>query len=419
MPSLHPLRCIQDYFWYVYLRHSYYESYIRRRKALGLLEIGSTVFATALHLALLLYRLSTPKSINKMHFFKTLVALPMLQLAFAAPRNFTEPGNIPGTTSHYNEVRGKTYHYLLAEPSDEPKGTVLLLHGFPDFSITWHRQIPLLTDLGYRVIAPDLLGYAGTDSPCDIAHWTHKEMATDIVDLVGQIVPDEQVVLGGHDWGAAFVYKIALWYPDFASSLFTIAVPYMQPWLGPSIEWKDTAEFVADGTYPTLGYQLQWRDQSIDRNFTTRSEVSMFLNTLYGGLTPEGESGFSNLHGVNYDLMPLLGPQTLLSPETFEFYVDSMLENGLRGAFNWYRARRMDWEDELPLAEEGVGLHFQGPALYIHTLADSTFPESYHEDMGDFFDSLEIKGLDVGHWAHWESPEGVNELLEEWFASLE
>lgn len=353
-----------------------------------------------------------------MRFFNALAALPLMQLASAVPLNFTEPGTVPGTTSHYNEVRGKTYHYLLAEPDVEPKGTILLLHGFPDVSNTWRFQIPFLTEIGYKVIAPDLIGYAGTDSPSDIIHWSHKEQATDLANLVGQIVPGEKVIVGGHDWGAGLVYKVGLWYPDLVSGLFTIAVPYMPPWLGLSTEWNDLAELVADGTYPTLGYQLQWRDQSIDRNFTTPSAVRLFLNAGFGGLTPDGRPGFTSEKGLDYDLLPLLEPQTLVSEAELDFLVDSLLQKGFRGAFNWYRTRRIDWEDELPLAQAG-DFRFRAPTLFIPAFQDPVFPEHTYENMADHFDRLDIKGVDLTHWAHWDGPDEINALLEDWLATLE
>lgn len=36
------------------------------------------------------------------------------------------------------------------------------LHGFPDLSMGWRYQIPMLADMGLRVIAPDCLGYGRT-----------------------------------------------------------------------------------------------------------------------------------------------------------------------------------------------------------------------------------------------------------------
>lgn len=41
----------------------------------------------------------------------------------------------------------------------------MLVHGFHDISAGWRNQIPVLLDAGYRVIAPDCIGYGGTVRP--------------------------------------------------------------------------------------------------------------------------------------------------------------------------------------------------------------------------------------------------------------
>ena len=40
----------------------------------------------------------------------------------------------------------------------------LQIHGWPDLSMGWRYQIPLLVNLGFRVVAPDMMGYGGTVS---------------------------------------------------------------------------------------------------------------------------------------------------------------------------------------------------------------------------------------------------------------
>jgi pimeloyl-ACP methyl ester carboxylesterase len=355
-----------------------------------------------------------------MHFLRLLAALPLAQLSSAVTlkTNSSTPGVIPGTTSNYNDVRGHTYHYLLAEPEDEPKGTILLLHGLPDLSYGWRYQIPALTELGYRVVAPDMLGYAGTDSPCSITHWTHKELAADLADLLDQILPGEQVIVGGHDWGAGLTYKIAMWHPELVKAFFTITIPYIPPWIGLSTEYEDLAFLVADGTFATLGYQLQWREPAFERNFTTREDVRMLMNTMYGGITSDGRFGFDPRYGTDYDILPIAEPATLVSPEELDFYVDRFLVNGLRGIFNWYRTRRMDYEDELPLALAG-NFRFSAPTLFVPALQDTSILPEYYEHMDDHFDDLTIKEVDAGHFVTWEAPEALNAVITNWLTSLE
>jgi pimeloyl-ACP methyl ester carboxylesterase len=54
-------------------------------------------------------------------------------------------------------LNGYTYGYLFspASPSVPKRGTIFLVHGFPDISMGWRYQIPFLTSLGLDVVAPD------------------------------------------------------------------------------------------------------------------------------------------------------------------------------------------------------------------------------------------------------------------------
>jgi 2-hydroxymuconate-semialdehyde hydrolase len=48
------------------------------------------------------------------------------------------------------------------EGSGEP---ILLLHGFPTTRLLWKRVAPLLVNAGFRVVAPDLVGYGESSCP--------------------------------------------------------------------------------------------------------------------------------------------------------------------------------------------------------------------------------------------------------------
>ena len=45
---------------------------------------------------------------------------------------------------------------------------VLLIHGWPESWYSWRHQIAVLAAAGYRVAAPDVRGYGGSDKPAAI-----------------------------------------------------------------------------------------------------------------------------------------------------------------------------------------------------------------------------------------------------------
>ena len=85
-----------------------------------------------------------------------------------------EPNDKRVTTERVKvPTSGHTYTYLLAKPEDQNTiGTAVLLHGFPDLAFGWRNQILFLRDLGYKVVVPNMLGYAGTDAPTDPKEYT-------------------------------------------------------------------------------------------------------------------------------------------------------------------------------------------------------------------------------------------------------
>lgn len=112
----------------------------------------------------------------------------------------------------------------IAGPEDgEP---VVLLHGFPEHWRTWHNQIPALAAVGYRVIAPDLPGYGGTDAPAD---YDMSTLARHAADLLSELSPDG-VHLVGHDWGGIIGYAIASEHPETVRSFVAACAPHPAAW---------------------------------------------------------------------------------------------------------------------------------------------------------------------------------------------
>jgi soluble epoxide hydrolase / lipid-phosphate phosphatase len=92
---------------------------------------------------------------------------------------------------------GTTYAYVRT-PASDGKPTFLFLHGFPGGSYDWRRQIGPLSDLGYGVVAPDLLGYGGTDKPAEVTAYSIKRMSDHMAELAKQEKLDKVIVVS-HD----------------------------------------------------------------------------------------------------------------------------------------------------------------------------------------------------------------------------
>ena len=77
------------------------------------------------------------------------------------------------------------------------------ISGWPDLSIGWRFQIPMLLEAGYRVVCPDIMGFGRPDAPhinqaSDMAYYSIKRAADDIKELARQM-GCETIILGGHE----------------------------------------------------------------------------------------------------------------------------------------------------------------------------------------------------------------------------
>jgi len=79
------------------------------------------------------------------------------------------PASYPNLTDRktLSVTGGFTYSYINIKAQDS-NPTFLLLHGFPSSVYDWRKQITSLSEAGYGILAPDLLGYGETDHPDDV-----------------------------------------------------------------------------------------------------------------------------------------------------------------------------------------------------------------------------------------------------------
>ena len=92
---------------------------------------------------------------------------------------------------------------------------VLLLHGFPQSHVMWHRIAPVLART-HTVVAADLRGYGDSGRPAsgdDHAGYSFRAMAGDQVALMAALGFDRFAVVG-HDRGARVTHRMALDHPE-------------------------------------------------------------------------------------------------------------------------------------------------------------------------------------------------------------
>jgi haloacetate dehalogenase len=102
---------------------------------------------------------------------------------------------------------------------------LLLLHGYPQSHLIWHRVAPALAER-FTVIATDLRGYGGSSKPvgrADHANYAKREMARDQVDVMRQL-GFSSFYLCGHDRGGRVSHRLAMDYPGAVRKLVLLDI---------------------------------------------------------------------------------------------------------------------------------------------------------------------------------------------------
>jgi haloalkane dehalogenase len=109
--------------------------------------------------------------------------------------------------SHYVEVSsGLRMHYLDEGPREAHP--VLLLHGEPTWSYLYRKMVPPLVSAGFRVVAPDLIGFGKSDKPAarrDYTYALHEQWLLACIDSLDL----EPATLFCQDWGSLLGLRIA------------------------------------------------------------------------------------------------------------------------------------------------------------------------------------------------------------------
>jgi pimeloyl-ACP methyl ester carboxylesterase len=261
------------------------------------------------------------------------------------------------------DVGDLTFDVRVDGPADGPP--ILLLHGFPETSLSWAAVMPLLATAGLRIYAPDQLGYSPGARPSEVDAYAMPNLAQVTADLMTALeLPTAHVV--GHDWGANVAWTLGGWHPDRVQTLTAVSVPHPAAY---------TAAFRADPEQKERSayIRLFWQEGKAE-------EV----------LLADGARRLRRMLGAEAD--------TGIPAEAVDQYVAVLSAPGaLTAALNWYRAMssgpRVD-----PVTV---------PTTYVWSDGDVAIGRTAAEACGDFvtgdYRFVELPG--VTHWIPEQAPE--------------
>lgn len=255
----------------------------------------------------------------------------------------------------------------------------LCLHGFPELAYSWRAQMPLLARMGYRVWAPNLRGYGASSKPEGVDNYQVAKLVQDVAALIDASGARE-VLLIGHDWGAAVAWAFAIGRVRPLTGLVIMNVPHPACFARELKTWKQRRK---------SWYMFFFRLPRIPERVLAKDDA-LWIRKAFRA-SAQDKSRFSDA--------------------VLDVYAAAAQRPGaLTAMLNWYRAAMRDGFGRaraLPLIET--------PTLMIWGEADTALDFDNVKGTEDHVRDFTLKTLPgVSHWVQQEAPERVNQLLADW-----
>ncbi len=276
-----------------------------------------------------------------------------------------------------------TFDAMAAGPSDGVP--VVLLHGFPQTSHSFHRLLPALTAAGFRAVAPDQRGYSPGARPEGVAAYAMPNLVGDVIGIADSL-GFETFHLVGHDWGGAVAWVVAGIFPQRVRSLVAISTPH------PAAFGQAMADPESDQSSRSSYMQMFASDGS-ESSFLA-NDALMLRTILASPPIPE---------------------------EDRNVYLEALgSEESLRAALNWYRALLAGRQSTASSSSAGAPQTPGAPSVqvattYVWGTEDMAFSNQAarasekHVSGPYHFHPLE----GVGHWVLEEHAEGLERIVLE------
>ena len=329
-------------------------------------------------------------------------------------------------TEHVHRAGGHASFYLAAGPEDGP--LVILTHGWPELSISWRHQLPVLAGLGFRAVAPDMRGYGRSTVYDRHEAYGMEQVAGDMLALLDAL-DRERAVWVGHDWGSPVVWAIASHSPERCHGVASLCVPYGSIELG-----LDGLEALVDREiYPADEFPAgQWEYMRFYEEQFDTATASMdadpvgMARLLFRKGNPDGRgkpAGTAYVRKFGGWFRGAEAPPAVprdadvVSEEDLSAYGAALARNGFFGPNSYY----MNHAANQVYAERAVnGGRLDMPVLFLSASYDytcETVTSRLGEPMREKCADLTWVEVPSGHWMAQERPAEVNAALVHWLAT--
>jgi pimeloyl-ACP methyl ester carboxylesterase len=261
---------------------------------------------------------------------------------------------------------------------------LLLLHGWPEFWLTWKPVMERLQDR-FLLVAPDLRGFGESDKPA--AEFGPQDHAADMLALLAALGIERAGVVG-HDVGGAVMQALARAAPDRLSGLFLF-----------------------DFVYPGIGPRMAAPDHLNEIWYQSFHQMAM-APALVGATraTCEAYIGHFLRHWAH---------RKNAFDDVLDAFVDNFLKPGnLIGGFAHYRAAHAG-RVAMMKGEAPVLAPIAVPTCVRWAEHDPLFPYAWTDRLGETFADLDLAPFpDVGHFPHREDPDRAAREIGDFFERI-
>ena len=224
-------------------------------------------------------------------------------------------------SSNYLNIGDTRIHYLDEGPVDGK--IIYLLHGEPAWSYLFRKMIPTLTAAGYRVIAPDMVGFGKSDKYISIDDYSHQMHVDKMVQLVREL-DLKDVTAHLHDWGGLVGFRVIAEEPERFSGIIASNTSLIAPGRG---FFRDLLSHIS---YPLfkLGIWIQgpatWEEFIGGDGFTGWIRYSRYTDNIDVGGIMQTLGNVSDEERAGYEA-PYPNATYKAGPQIFPYLIPSEL----------------------------------------------------------------------------------------------
>lgn len=191
--------------------------------------------------------------------------------------------------------------YIDVKPTATPNGrTVVLMHGKNFCAGTWETTIAQLSGAGYRVVAPDQIGFCKSTKPQHY-QYTFHQLAVNTHALLEHLGVDKVTVLG-HSTGGMLATRYALLYPSQVEQLVMVNPIGLEDWKTKGVPYRSVDQWY-ERELKTSAEGIRKYEQNTYYAGQWKPEYDRWVDMLAGLYRGEGKQVVAWNSALLYDMI--------------------------------------------------------------------------------------------------------------------